>query len=115
MTNLSDYNSRLEIVGVQCQLIRLAVSRLSRAEVQRFFRALKQRELDSLRNTFGAVKDFIPENSKDDGEAIVEMLMKGEKSRVSRKFSRKNQNFYQEFTEDGINASELLIRVAHFE
>ena len=51
------------------------------------------------------------ENLKDQ----LPRMISGVERLIRPKYSKKSQRFYLEFLEDGINASELLIRVAHFE
>ena len=110
MLTLATYTDRLELIDIQYRLIRFAVGKLSASQRHNFFTQLKaewmsflQRSLDSAIGHVENLKDQIPR------------IISGVERLVRPKYSKKPQRFYLKFLEDGINASELLIRVAHFE
>ena len=110
MLTLATYTDRLELIDIQYRLIRFAVGKLSASQRHSFFTHLKadwmsvfQRALDSAIGQDENLKDLIPR------------IMSGQERLIRPKYSKNTQRFYLEFLEDGINASELLIRVAHFE
>jgi hypothetical protein len=110
MLTLATYTDRLELMDIQYRLIRFAIGKLSASQRQSFFSHLKAERMSPVQRALDSALGH-QENLKDQIPGII--------SRVERslrpKYSKKTQRFYFEFLEDGINASELLIRVAHFE
>ncbi len=114
MLKITDYYERLEVVGIQFRFVRFAIAELPKSKRQRFFDSLRSEEIARTEQGFERLKS-LQTGELSDFELVRELVLKNVEQQVRKKFSRKNQRFYDEFIEDGLNASELLIRVAHFE
>jgi len=114
MVKISSYFERLDIVAIQFRFLRFTVAQLPKARRVKFFRELKREETERTKKAFEMMKGFWP-GEPAEFEAFKTHQLEWTEKHLLKKFSRRNQRFYDEFIEDGINASELLIRVAHFE
>jgi hypothetical protein len=110
MLTLATYTDRLDLVDIQYRLIRFAVGKLSASQRQSFFSHLKAESMSAVQRGLASALGQ-DEKYKDQIPRIISQVERA----LRPKYSQKTQRFYLEFLEDGINASELLIRVAHFE
>jgi hypothetical protein len=110
MLDLNTYKDHLGRIEIQYRLIRYALARLPDSRLREFFRALKKEKITRTEENVAQYKQEMP-----DLLDILPRISEFARRHFAKEFSRKNQRFYREFVEDGVNASELLVRVAHFE
>ncbi len=107
----STYDQRLEIVSIQFRLIRFALQAMPKTgprSRRAFFKKLSAEEKNIL-------EENIARATTPNLASVLQQALHYGKRHLAKKYSPGNQRFYDEFTEDGVNASELLVRLAHFE
>jgi hypothetical protein len=112
MLKISTYDYRVELVDVEFRFLRFAVANLSRNRRKEFFKTITNEQIQNLHRGLQLAQKHMPETFSD--EEILEIAERG-RYNTKKKFAPRNRRRYEETIEDGLNASELLIRVALFE
>ena len=108
MISMLGYDENLDRIDLEFGYIRLAIGRLSAKAKNSFFNKFSQKPQDRYAKLFDLQLHGLPQE-------IVEKTKKEIAKGISKRFISKNRQPHYEIIQDGINASELLIRVALFE
>jgi hypothetical protein len=112
MLKISTYDNRIELVDIEFKFLRFAVGKLSRNRKKEFFSAITAEQIQRLHHGLELAQKHLPETFSE--EDVLEIAERGKRN-AREKFAPRNRRRYEETIEDGLNASELLIRVALFE
>lgn len=115
---LSSFENRFLELDVQFSLLRFALSELSEAKRDSFFKMIKGKKQEEENQNWNRISELVKTQHGDHEEAILQQLDRLRKSKlqqISKQYGKANQYFYKQFSEDGLNRSELLLVIAHFE
>ncbi len=110
MLKISGYMQRVKLVDLEFQFLRYAVSQLSKSARAAFFRDSEGKDNKKIEAVFQKPQVGTILSQEERAE-----LLSMARSQNRKKFAPRNRRIYYEAIEDGVNASELLVRVALFE
>jgi hypothetical protein len=106
MIKLSDYRERLHLVEVEFRFIRFALESLKPSRKALFFRDLSNERVKRFKTNL-QMMELPPE--------VAAYTDKIGTTGIKARLEPRNRRRYMETIEDGVNGSELLVRVALFE
>ena len=109
MIKITSYADRVQLVDIEFRFLKLAISSRSASKKQKFFSDFSNERLARLE---AGRKILVPDILKPEDFENMKIYAK---KRARKEFAPGNRQVYTETIQDGINASELLIRVALFE
>jgi len=112
MLKISTYNHRVELIDIEFRFLRFAIVEISQNRKKEFFTTIKNEHIQNYIVGLGLAQTHLPQLfPKEEYSDNVE----SRKRNMQKKFAPRNRRLYEETIEDGLNASELLVRIALFE